>query len=315
MSFRFIPMLRLVRFIDTKTITHLRIAASAVAYHRFMRTKTPQTTAKGAGGGDVPEERSTETADRPTGTATGPARRRRSAAGPEDDSGVRAALVTAAERQLAASTDGDIATRAVCEEAGVTQPVLYRLFGDKRGLLDAVADAGFERYAQHKSTLATTHDPVADLHAGWDDHMAFAADNPAVYQLMFAPRPNSASSAYRRILDLLEATLLRCAAAGRLATTPHLAAQLILPANIGVSLSLIGQPALFSDPTLSHRARDAVFTAVLTEARTPSGPDSLTAVARQLRSQLSLTGTHALEPVETALLQRWLERMEATPEP
>src|SRR5690242_4534098 len=213
-------------------------------------------------------DRSTESADSAANAVTGTGRRRRGAGGSEDDSGVRAALVAAAERQLAASTDGDIATRAVCEEAGVTQPVLYRLFGDKRGLLDAVADAGFERYAQHKSELVTTHDPVADLHTGWDDHMAFAADNPAVYQLMFAPRPNSATSAYQRILDLLEATLLRCAAAGRLATTPRLAAQLILPANVGVALSLIGQPALFSDPRLSHRARDAVFTAVLTDAPT-----------------------------------------------
>jgi AcrR family transcriptional regulator len=302
-----------MRFIDMKTITHHQIVASTVAYHRFMRTtKTTQTETPDAEGALV-EGRPTGSVDVVGSAATSSGRRRRSAGGLDDDSAVRAALVAAAERQLAASTDGDIATRAVCEEAGVTQPVLYRLFGDKRGLLDAVADAGFERYAQHKSELATTRDPVADLHAGWDDHMAFAADNPAVYQLMFAPRPNSAASAYRRILDLLEATLLRCAAAGRLATTPQLAAQLILPANVGVALSLIGQPALFSDPTLSHRTRDAVFSAVLTDAPTASGPTSVTAVARQLRSQLSLTGTAALEPVETALLQRWLDRIEATP--
>jgi AcrR family transcriptional regulator len=198
----------------------------------------------------------------------------------------------------------------VCEEAGVTQPVLYRLFGDKQGLLDAVADAGFERYVQRKRDLEITPDPVADLRVGWDDHMTFAAENPAVYQLMFA-QPKSGSTAYPRILHLLEATLLRCAAAGRLATTPHLAAQLILPTNIGVALSLIARPALFSDPALSHRARDAVFATVLTEASAPSGPDPVTAAARQLRSQLSLTGTTALEPAETALLDRWLERIES----
>jgi AcrR family transcriptional regulator len=223
---------------------------------------------------------------------------------------VRQALIAAAERQLAASPDADIATRAVCEEAGVTQPVLYRLFGDKRGLLDAVADAGFERYARRKGDLESTADPVADLHAGWDDHMAFAADNPALYQLMFAPRPNSAAHAYPRILQLLEATLLRCAAAGALRVTPHQAAQLILPANIGVALSQIAQPALFADPALSHRARDAVFAAVLTDARVASGPDPVAAAARQLRSQLELAGTPALAPAEKALLEVWLERIE-----
>jgi AcrR family transcriptional regulator len=238
--------------------------------------------------------------------------RRRSAAGPADDAAVGAALVEAAERQLVASADHDIATRAVCDEAGVTQPVLYRLFGDKRGLLDAVADAGLARYASRKQGLATTDNPVADLYAGWRDHMAFAAENPALYQLMFTPRPRSASTAYQRILELLEATLVRCAAAGALTTTPRQAAQLILPANIGVALSLIARPTLFDDPTLADRARDAVFAAVLTDPGTPSAPDPVRAAARQLRSQLALTGTDRLEPVETALLDRWLDRIDTS---
>ncbi|GAA0448199.1 TetR family transcriptional regulator [Paractinoplanes deccanensis] len=227
-----------------------------------------------------------------------------------EDADVRAALIAAAERQLAAAADGDIATRAVCEEAGVTQPVLYRLFGDKRGLLDAVADAGFERYARRKAGLEVTDDPVADMYAGWDDHMAFAAENPALYQLMFAPRPRANSTAHRRILELLEATLVRTAAAGALTTTPRLAAQLILPANIGVALSLIAQPELFDDPALSHRARDAVFGAVLAGAGEPIGQDPVRAAARQLRSRLSLSGTEKLEPAEAALLDRWLERID-----
>jgi AcrR family transcriptional regulator len=229
-----------------------------------------------------------------------------------DDATVRAALIEAAERQLAASPDGDVATRAVCEQVGVTQPVLYRLFGDKRGLLDAVADAGFERYARRKAGLAVTDDPIADLYAGWDDHMAFAVENPAVYQLMFAPRPRAGSTVHRRILELLEATLVRCAAAGALTTTPPLAAQLILPANVGVCMSRIAQPGLFDDPELSHRARDAVFAAVLVQAPSPAGPDPLRASARQLRSQLALSGTAQLEEVEAALLDRWLERIDQT---
>jgi AcrR family transcriptional regulator len=244
--------------------------------------------------------------------APAPSRRRRSATGPDDDAGVRLALVAAAQRQLAASPDADIATRAVCEEAGVTQPVLYRLFGDKRGLLDAVADAGFESYSRRKGELETTDDPIADLYTGWDDHMSFAAGNPALYQLMFAPRPNSTATAYQQILRLLEAALLRCAAVGALTTTPQQAARLILPANVGVALSLIAQPTLFDDPGLSHRARDAVFAAVLTDARAAGGPDPVAAAARQLRSQLSLTGTSTLEPAERALLEVWLERIETS---
>ncbi len=39
------------------------------------------------------------------------------------------------------------------------QPVLYRLFGDKAGLLSALVDHGFDRYVQRKQALATTDDP------------------------------------------------------------------------------------------------------------------------------------------------------------
>ncbi|MGK5683392.1 TetR/AcrR family transcriptional regulator [Actinoplanes sp. URMC 104] len=223
-----------------------------------------------------------------------------------DDTAVRAALIEAAERQLAASPDGDVATRAVCEEVGVTQPVLYRLFGDKRGLLHAVADAGVDRYARRKAELEVTDDPVADLYAGWDDHMAFALEKPALYQLMFA----SGTAAHGRVLDLLEATLVRCAAAGALRTTPRLAAQLILPVNAGVALSVIAHPGRYDDPGLSHRARDAVFAAVLTRAPEPAGPDPVRSAARRLRSQLTLSGTDRLEPEESALLDRWLDRLD-----
>jgi len=166
---------------------------------------------------------------------------------------LRAAMIAAAEQQLIASSEQDIATRAVCEAVGVTQPVLYRLFGDKRGLLDALADQGLERYAELKAGQPETADPVADLRVGWDAHMEFARQNPALYQLMFVPRPWSHSVARERVFDLLVATLVRCAAVGALTIEPVLAAQLILSANVGVALNQIAQPDLFNDPELSHR--------------------------------------------------------------
>ncbi|MER5876252.1 hypothetical protein ABT119_10050 [Streptomyces sp. NPDC001910] len=55
----------------------------------------------------------------------------------DQDVATRAAMIEAALRQLAGSLDHDVATRAVCEAVGVTQPVLYRLFGDQLGPLDA----------------------------------------------------------------------------------------------------------------------------------------------------------------------------------
>ncbi len=222
-------------------------------------------------------------------------------------------MITAAERQLVNSPDGDIATRAVCEAVGVTQPVLYRLFGDKRGLLDALADHGLQRYAALKAAQTQTADPVADLKSGWAEHMQFAAENPALYQLMFVPRPWSQSFARERIYDLLVATLTRCAAAGRLETEPRVAAQLILSANVGVALNQMAQPDLFNDSTLSQRMRDAVFGSLLRNADPPQPAEPLRAAALRLHSQLSLSDADAdadaLDPPESALLRHWLHRI------
>ncbi|WP_033344332.1 TetR/AcrR family transcriptional regulator [Catenuloplanes japonicus] len=224
---------------------------------------------------------------------------------------LRAVMLEAAERQLAASPDRDIATRAVSEAAGVTQPVLYRIFGDKNGLLDALADDGLRRYAERKAAQERTGDPVADLRSGWDDHTAFAMENPALYQLMFTPRPRSHAQAWRKIMDLLEATLLRCSAVGALRMSPQAAAQLILPANVGLALSMIAQPELFTDPDLSVRMRESMFGAVLTEPARTEDREPVPDAALRLRSQLAVSGTTTLEPAEVTLLDRWLERLSA----
>jgi hypothetical protein len=65
----------------------------------------------------------------------------------------------------------------------------------------------------------------------------------------------------------------------------------------------------FKEPGLSHRMRDAVFGAVLTDLPESVDTDALPAAARQLRAQLAVSGTDALEPAEVALLGRWLVRL------
>jgi AcrR family transcriptional regulator len=53
----------------------------------------------------------------------------------------RTRMVKAAESLLRASPEHDLSTRAVCEAADVGAPMLYRLFGDKNGLIAAVVRA------------------------------------------------------------------------------------------------------------------------------------------------------------------------------
>ncbi len=222
---------------------------------------------------------------------------------------LRTQMLRAAEAQLVASADGEIATRAVCEAVGVTQPVLYRIFGDKSGLLDALAGWGLERYATRKAELEVTADPVADLYAGWDDHMSFAEQNPALYRLMFTPRPWAADTARDGVTELLVAALTRCAAAGALAVDPELAARMILSANIGLALNRIAQPDRFAGDETSHALRDALFAAILTDPVPTGEREPLADAAARLGAQLEITPARSLAPEEASLLRVWLGRL------
>src|SRR4051795_10540188 len=96
----------------------------------------------------------------------------------------REKILDAATKLLAEAPVADVSTRAVCEAAGVGAPMLYRLFGDKAGLLSAVVDRGFSQYLASKQSARPSADPVADIRAGWANHMRFALDNPHYYRLM-----------------------------------------------------------------------------------------------------------------------------------
>lgn len=215
-------------------------------------------------------------------------------------------MLRAAERQLAASQDHDISTRAVCEEVGVGQPALYRVFGDKAGLLAALVDHGFERYVQRKRALEKSEDAVADLRAGWDDHIAFAVENPAVYRLMFSPTLSRQPEAQQVIFELLAATLERCARDGALRLPAPLAAQRILSANIGVALAMLTRPDIYSDPLLSAGVRDAVFAACLDLPAREAADSGVAPVAIRLAAQLRAAGSSDLGEEERSLLLKWL---------
>ncbi len=226
-------------------------------------------------------------------------------------------MLDAAEELLDASPDRDIATRAVCDAVGVGAPVLYRLFGDKNGLLSALVDYGFDRYLATKRAASPSADPVVDLRNGWDTHVEFATAHPAVYRLMFSPGFATVPSAAQEAMRLLREVLDRCAAAGLLRVEPDAAAQMIMSANIGVALNLVTQPENYPDPQLSRRVRDAVHAAVLTPERAADdhGPDDrgpLVVAALQLAAVLRDRPAELGAP-ETALLLHWLGTLAGRP--
>lgn len=226
----------------------------------------------------------------------------------------RTRILHAAATLLSRAPDADISTRAICDAAGIGAPVLYRQFGDKEGLLSAVVDFGFERYLASKRAMKPSRDPVRDLLDGWDNHMAFARENPNFYRLMYSPGlstpPTAAQEAHKLLLGILE----RCAAAGRLATTPERAAQMIMSANAGAALSVITRPSIYTDQKFVDQLRDAVIGSVLTGDALRRRPEkaSNTAVsttAATLAAQLRKAQPETLTAAERALLQQWLSAL------
>ncbi|MEU0032222.1 TetR/AcrR family transcriptional regulator [Streptomyces sp. NPDC006335] len=225
----------------------------------------------------------------------------------------REKILEAAAELLAGASAADVSTRAVCEKAGVGAPMLYRLFGDKAGLLAAVVDRGFEQYLASKRAARPSADPVEDLKSGWDNHMRFALEHPSHYRLMYSPELTVPPAAAQEAHDLLHAILERCAAQGRLTVPPALATQMIMSANVGAALSMLTRPEQYADGKFSQRLRDAVLDSVTRPAETDteavredsSVPVAAATLAARLRADLPPTLTTA----EAALLQQWLEEL------
>src|ERR1700744_1943264 len=117
----------------------------------------------------------------------------------------RARIVEVAAELLATGGRDSVSTRAVALAAGTQAPAIYRLFGDKDGLLEAVAEYGFASYLARKPPVAPTADPVAGLKAGWDLHIDFGLENPALFSLMYDDaaargRPSPAAHASYNLL-------------------------------------------------------------------------------------------------------------------
>lgn len=233
-----------------------------------------------------------------TGTATGRAR-------------TREHVVRAAAALLAEGGRDAVSTRSVAAAAGTQPPTIYRLFGDKAGLLDAVAEHGYATYLRAKPPRRAGADPVQELRSGWDLHVGFGLANPALFSLMYGdPRPGEPCEAAVTGLQVLRAKVEDVAAAGRLGVDVDRAARLMHAAACGVVLTLLASPPERRDPGLSGAAFDAVIAATTTDlpAAAEVGP---VAAANALRADLgSVTG---LTGAERTLLEEWLARITGRP--
>jgi len=216
-------------------------------------------------------------------------------------SDTRERLIAAAADLIAAAPGEEFSLRAVCDAVGVKMPTLYHFFGSKQGLIDAVIEHGFDLYLNEKSSMESSGDPIQDIRAGWDAHVAFGLANPGFYTLMYGKvRPGHSPEAQSRPSEILRALTARAAEQGRLLVPSEQAAAHILVTNIGVTLRQIILAA--PDPALSRAVREGAISAIT--GKGTRADDSLTTAIELAAAQPDVLGK-----AETQLLIEWLGRL------
>ena len=225
---------------------------------------------------------------------------------------VRSGIIAAATQLLREKGANAVTTRAVAQAAGVQAPTIYRLFGDKDGLVDAVAEHVMATYVSSKSAAAAAEqgDPVADLRSAWRTHLEFGLANPELYALIATRGRGTPSPAAVAGMEVLRARVRRLAAVGLLRVDEQRALMMIHAAGNGTILALLGTPAGERDLGLGDAMFDAVLSGILATA--PATLDTTTnAIAVTFATVVpDLPG---LSDAERALMAEWLSRSVTRP--
>lgn len=223
----------------------------------------------------------------------------------------RATIIDAAAKLLREHGPAAVTTRRVAEQAGVQAPAIYRLFGDKDGLLEAVAEHVMTAYASSKAAIvqaasADDIDPLEDLHAGWQSQIEFGVANPAIFRLLSDPARVAGSPGAQLGKRVLENRVRRVAAAGRLRVSEPRAVAMIHAAGVGVIQTILATPTEQRDPELPQAMWDAVLAQILTDEPgiSDSGPMSAAVTFRAIAPELTM-----LSDAERQLLDDWLARV------
>ena len=224
----------------------------------------------------------------------------------------RARIVREAAALLVAHGPSAVTTRGVAEAAGVQAPTIYRLFGDKDGLLEAVAEHAMAVQVARKAAVVANAtadgvDPLDDLRTGWLDQIEFGLANPALFRLLSDPDRVRESPAARSGRAVLRTRIHRVAVAGRLRVTEERATDLVQAAGIGVIQTLLSTSEDQRDGNLAEAMYAGVASQILTDPPAGAEHDGLGAAAIALRA--GAPALDALSDGERRLLTEWLDRV------
>ncbi|MGW3635984.1 TetR/AcrR family transcriptional regulator [Streptomyces sp. NPDC005122] len=207
-----------------------------------------------------------------------------------------------------------LSIRAVASRAGVFPPTIFRIFGDKEGLLEALGEHGLQTYLQAHNRLPKSNDPVVYLRRSWDLFVAYALKYPDYYILAFGrPQSDRLSPAAQQALSGLKRLITRVAAAGRLRMSIERATAIVHAASVGVILPYISGPPDFQNAETGEVLREIVLAAITTPPTTKpmtTAPDTTPAgSAMALRVALADEDKYPLSPGERLLFLELLNRL------
>jgi AcrR family transcriptional regulator len=178
------------------------------------------------------------------------------------DEALRAKLLSQAQATLSTHGASGLSLRTLARDCGTSTTAVYSLFGGKRGLLTALFDDAFGRFAHLLAGVRPGPDPIADLVELAEAYRRGALADPHLFAVMFGsetvlPPAAEARTATGTALGPLREFVSRAVDDGALRPdTDAAAASVTLWATVHgwVSLQLRG----FLPPGTSARFADAV---------------------------------------------------------
>jgi AcrR family transcriptional regulator len=110
-------------------------------------------------------------------------------------------IATAARRLLDREGAEAVTMRRVAEAVGITPMAVYRHYPDRAGLLNALANEGFEELARRLATQRFSVDMERRLTKMADIYLEHALRNPRLFELMFL-KPREGARRYPRDFKL-----------------------------------------------------------------------------------------------------------------
>lgn len=218
---------------------------------------------------------------------------------------MRIRILDVAHDLLNAAGRDAVTTRAITSALHIQAPTIYRIFGDKQGLLDQVALHGFSAHLATWTGWTPGADPIESLRQGWDMHIDWGLQHPQVYSIAYGdPRDGTSSPAADAIDAIIRTQIEEAAKNGDLALPVSDAVNMIRATGVGVVFTLLAMPGDARDMTLSTRARESALRTILASSTASASRDG---AAMQLRQQLE--HSTALTKNEQALFGDWLDRL------